>query len=156
MANSLRRLPGDVRHPPFLPRIFWLRRGSSPPGAPDQGCKSRNVALASLSRKQIEKPGSVLSQTLLFPLWQFDFDGLIIHVLTRLLIPIGVIPNTAAFQAERGISRASEFSGIQRALAHYFFPGKSKTPLWTCAPSVPHANLILHGSVAQMDRAPVS
>ena len=107
MANSPRRLPRDVRHPPFLPPIFCQRRGSSPPGAPDQGCKSRNVAIASLYRKQIEKPGSVLSQTLPFPLWQFDFDGLIIHVPPKLLIPIGVIPSAAVFQAERGISRAS-------------------------------------------------
>src|SRR4030088_37742 len=123
MANRPRRLPGDVRHPPFLPRIFCQRRGSSPPGAPDQGCNSRNVAIASLSRRQIEKPGSVLSQTLPFPLWQFDFDGLIIHVLPRLLIPIGVIPNLAVLQAERGISRASsEFSGIRRAPTTIFLP----------------------------------
>src|SRR5258707_14728499 len=58
MANSPRGLPGDVRHPPFLPLIFCQRRGNFPPGAPDQGCKSRNIAIASLYRKQTEKPAA--------------------------------------------------------------------------------------------------
>jgi hypothetical protein len=56
------------------------------------------------------------------------FGGLIIHVLPRLLILIGVIPNTAVFPAERGISGASsQFSGIQLDQPHYYFlPWKIK------------------------------
>jgi hypothetical protein len=61
-------------------------------------------------------------------LWQFDFGGLIIHVLPRLLIPIGVIQNTAVFPAERGISHAHHRSSQESNVTNHinFLPWKIK------------------------------
>ena|SRR6266851_3757003 len=138
MANSPRRLPRDVRHPPFLPPIFCQRRGSSPPGAPDQGCKSRNVAIASLYRKQINRSRNRaasyhrrchfrcgnLTSTVSSSTFHQNFSSLSASSRAQ--------PFFRRSEASRAHHRSSEESNVHQP--HYFFPVKSQTPLWTCAP----------------------
>src|SRR5258708_1117098 len=127
MASSPRGFPRDVRHPPFLQLIFCQRRGNFPPGAPDQGCKSRNIAIASLYRKQTEKPAASTHRRCPFRCDDLT-STMSSSTFSQAVSSHRRHPESSRFSGGARdltrISRSSQESNVHQP--HYFIAGKSK------------------------------